>query len=191
MLTSLEHQEMNGQVEVTWRMLRKIANSLMVHSRVLEAYIHFALMYTTDNIFLVLPIKYLMNKDSDLTKPYKLATGTKTSVSHLRVVFCTCVVQKATSHIGTKTLNMRQQAQKGFHGIFVGNPQHQKGYLVYVPNTRNIIYSYDVVCDESVSIALAYTSQPYSEAMDMRPSVTYTPCATSSRKQTGDIITFT
>ena len=25
----------------------------------------------------------------------------------------------------------------------------------------------------------------------MRPSVTYTPCATSSREQTGDIITFT
>ena len=29
--------------------------------------------------------------------------------------------------------------------------------------------------------ALAYTSQPYSEAMVMRPEVTYTPCATSAR----------
>ena len=37
---------------------------------------------------------------------------------------------------------------------------------------------------------LAYTSQPYSEAMVMRPEVTYTPCATSSREQIGDIITF-
>ena len=27
--------------------------------------------------------------------------------------------------------------------------------------------------------------------MAMRPAVTYTPCATSSREQTGDIITFT
>ena len=27
--------------------------------------------------------------------------------------------------------------------------------------------------------------------MAMRPSVTYTPCDTSSREQTGDIITFT
>ena len=26
--------------------------------------------------------------------------------------------------------------------------------------------------------------------MEMRPEVTYTPCATSSREQTGDIITF-
>ena len=44
---------------------------------------------------------------------------------------------------------------------------------------------------EVFSIDLAYTEQPYSEALAMRPSVTYTPCATSSREQTGDIIMFT
>ena len=85
---------------------------------------------------------------------------------------------------------MRHQSQKGFCGIFVGITQHQKGYLVYVPSTRKIISSYDVVFDESFSSVLAYTSRPYSEAMDMRSSVTYTPCATSSREKTGDIITF-
>ena len=29
-----EHQEINGQVEVTWRTLRKITHSIMVHARV-------------------------------------------------------------------------------------------------------------------------------------------------------------
>ena len=43
-LAAPEHQEMNGQVEVIWRTLRTVANSLMVHAIVLEAYIHFALM---------------------------------------------------------------------------------------------------------------------------------------------------
>ena len=33
-------------------------------------------------------------------------------------------------------------------------------------------------------------SQPYIEAMDMRLSVTYTPCATYLRGKTGNIITF-
>ena len=33
-------------------------------------------------------------------------------------------------------------------------------------------------------------SQPYSEAMDLRPAVLYKPYATSSRGVTGDIITF-
>ena len=61
MLAVPEHQEMNVQVELTRRMLRTISHSLMVHARVLEAYINFASMYTTDHIFLVLPIKYLIN----------------------------------------------------------------------------------------------------------------------------------
>ena len=56
-----EHQEMNGQVEGTWRTLRTIAHSLIVHARFLEVYVHFLLMYTTDHIFPVLPIKYILN----------------------------------------------------------------------------------------------------------------------------------
>ena len=126
---------MNGQVEVTCRTLRTVAHALMVHARVTEVYVHFALMYMTDHIFPVLPIKDLINEDGDPTTPDKLATGKKRSVSHLRVLFCPCVVRKATAHVETKTLNMRHQAQKGFRGIFVGIPQHQKVYLVYVPST--------------------------------------------------------
>ena len=181
---------MNGQVEVTWRTLRTVAHALMVHTRVPEVYAHFALMYTTDHIFTVLPIKDLINEDGDPTTPHKLATGTKPSVSHLRVLFCPCVVRKATGHVETKTLNMRHQAQKGFCGIFKGIPQHQKGYLVYVPSTRNVISSYDAIFDEIFSSALSYMSRPYLEEMAMRPAVTYTPYATSSKEQTGDVITF-
>ena len=44
--------------------------------------------------------------------------------------------------------------------------------------------------DESFSSALSYTSRPYSEAMTMRPEVTYIPYATSSKEKTGDVITF-
>ena len=76
---------------------------------------------------------------------------------------------------------MRHQAQKGFRGMFVGIPYHQKVYLVYVPSTRKIISSYDVVFDESFSSALAYTPRPYSEALAMRPAVTYTPYVASSK----------
>ena len=78
---------MNGQVEVIWITLRTAAHSLMVHARVPEVYVHFTLMYTIDHIFPVLPIKYLINEDDDLTTPHKLVTGTKPSVSHLRVLF--------------------------------------------------------------------------------------------------------
>ena len=73
----------------------------------------------------------------------------------------------------------------------MGIPQHQKGYLVYLPSTRKVISSYDVVFDELFSSALSYTSRPYVEAMPMRPTVTYTPHAMSSREKTGDVIMFT
>ena len=94
-----KHQEMNGQVEVTRRTLRTIKHSLMVHDRVSQAYICFTLMYMAYNIFLVLPIKYLINKDSDTATLFKLVTGTKPSVSHLRVLFCPCVLRKSTAHV--------------------------------------------------------------------------------------------
>ena len=136
---------MNRQVEVTWRTLRTITHSLMVYARVLEAYIHFSLMYTTDQIFPVISIKDMINEDGDPTTPFKLATGRKPFVSHLHVLFCPCVVRKATAHVGKKTLNMRHQAKKGFRGIYVGVPHNKKGYRVYVLITRKIISSYDVI----------------------------------------------
>ena len=78
------------------------------------------------------------------------------------MLFCPCVVQKDTAHVETKVLNMCHQAQKGFRSIFVGIPQHQKGYLVYIPSASKIISSYDVLFDEIFSSALGYMSQPYS-----------------------------
>ena len=171
-------------------MLHTVAQSLMVHARVSEAYISFALMYKTYHIFPVLSIKDLINEDGDPTTPHKLATGTKPSVSHLRVLFCPCVVRKATAHVETKALNMRHQAKKGFHGILVGIPEHQKVYLVYVPSTRKIISSYDVVFEEIFSSALSYTSQTYSESMAIHLAVTNTPHASFLIEQTGNITTF-
>ena len=106
--------------------MRTVAHTLMVYARVPEVYVHFTLMYTTNHVFLVLPIKDLINEDGNPTMLHKLETGTKPLVSHLRVLFFPYVVQKATAHVETKTLNMRHQAQKGFCGIFVGIPQHQK-----------------------------------------------------------------
>ena len=85
---------------------------------------------------------------------------------------------------------MRHQAQKGFCGIFVGIPQHQKGYLLYVPSTRKVIFSYNVVFDKNKYSALSYTSRPYAEAMAMRLAVAYILYATSSKEQTGNVITF-
>ena len=77
----LEHQEMNGKVEVTWIMLCMISHSHMVHEGFLESYIHFVLMYTEDHIFLVLLIKDLINEDGKDTTPLKLEIDMKPSIT--------------------------------------------------------------------------------------------------------------
>ena len=56
-----------------------------------------------------------------------------------------CGVQKETTHVDGKDLNMHRHSQKGFWGIFVGITQQPKGYLIYVPSTRKIVSSHDVV----------------------------------------------
>ena len=61
---------------------------------------------------------------------------------------------------------------------------------MYVSSIRKIISSYDVVFDAKISSALEYTSQPYVEAMELRLDVSYIPCATYSKEETGNIITF-
>ena len=137
----------------------------------------------TAHIFPVLPIKHLVNQDGDPTTPHKLATGKKTSVSKLRDLLCLCVVQKANSHVDTNVLNMRHQSQKGFWDIFVGIPQHQNRYLIYIPNTRKLVSSHDVVFEDIFSSALVYTSPLYSEALTMQPEVSYIPYATSSHEK--------
>ena len=149
-LSALDHQETNGQVEVIWRKLITITHSIMVHTRVSYEYIHFSLMYTTDHTFPAIPIKHLVNHDGGPTTPHKLETGTNPSVSNPWVLFCPCVVWKATAHVDTKALNLRHQSQKGFSGIFVEIPQHQKGYLVYAPSIQKIVSSHDVLFGKKI-----------------------------------------
>ena len=108
----------------------------MLHARVLDEYIHFSVMCTTHNIFLVLPINNLVNQYGEPTTPQKLQTSMKPSVSNIHVLFYPCVVRKTTTHVDGKSLNMRHQSQKWFWDIFVGIPQQQEGCLVYVHSTQ-------------------------------------------------------
>ena len=119
--------------------LRTIAHSFTVHARVFEDYINFALMYTPYHILPVPPIKDLINEDGDQTTPFKLKIGKKPSISNLCVLFCPCVVQNNTTHVGTKALNMHHQAQKGFRGIFVGITQYKK-VIFFTYHTNTILY---------------------------------------------------
>ena len=86
----------------------------MVHARVLDEYIHFEFIYTTDYIFLVITIKHLVNQYGEPNTPHKLENGKKPSSSNMHVLFFPFVVQKATVHVDSNALNMCHQSQKDF-----------------------------------------------------------------------------
>ena len=107
----------------------------MVTARVSDEYIKFSLMYTTDNIFNVVPIKHLVNQDLEPTTPQKLETGTKPSVSNIRVLIFPCVTKNDTAHVDTKALNMCHQSQICFLESLLKSHNIKKGtsstYLVH------------------------------------------------------------
>ena len=93
-------------------------------------------------------------------------------------------------HMFGKGVKHASPSAKGFCGIFFGITHYKKGYLFYVPHKREIASLYNIVFGDSFCSALVFMSQPYAEAMDLRPAVSYIPYAISSWEQNGDIITF-
>ena len=109
--------------------------------------------------------------------------------NHTLTLFSICCTKRDCTH-WRKFIKHTSPIKKYFWGIFIGISQHQKGYPIYARITQKIVSSHDVVFDETFSSALAYTSNPYSEAIAMRPAVSYIPYATSYHDQTGHIINF-
>ena len=106
----------------------------------------------------------MLNQGGEPTTPHKLTTGMKPSVSNQYVLFFH-VMRK--SHVDTKVLSMHHQSQKRFLVVFIGIPQHQKEYLIYVPIVWKIVSSHDVLFYKTFSSALAYTSCLYSGELSM------------------------
>ena len=125
----------------------------MVHARILEEYIHYALMYTTDHNFPVLPTKDLIKKYSKPTTPFKLTIG-KNLQYRIYACYFFCELYRKLMHTLTKGVTYVSPSAKVFRGIFVGIPQHQKRYLIYIPITWEIVSSHDVVFEESFSSEL-------------------------------------
>ena len=96
-------------------------------------------MYMADHIFLVIPIKYLINEYSKPTIPSKLAAGTKPSISHLFVLSCLCVLRKATAcwYKGVKYVPLWA---KGFLGYLIWNYTASKKGIFFTYHLNVILY---------------------------------------------------
>ena len=180
------HQEMNGICERMWQAARKIANSLCTNARLGWPYFHHSLMYAT-RIMDVLPIKGCSYKndegDTIQSCPDAIFYDSKqVKINKYRVFGCPVIAKvyrKKTPKqegVARVTLHSRNIIQRGVRGIFVGFPENQAGWLVYIPNRNKVFVSADVAFDEDFeSFGLSHSKILYQDSLPVRSQgISYT-----------------
>ena len=157
-MAASKHQEQNGVAERTWQSLKALAFSMMLHARVDWPFLHFALMHAC-RVFTVLPVRDLHSAGRPTT-PHEPWFGNKPDLSKFRVLFCPAVYK----------IYQNNTFQRGARCIHIGFADHQAGYKLYVPSTRQIITSLDVVFDESFAKAVALNHRAFHNALSLRPA---------------------
>ena len=181
---------MNSVLERTWQSLCHLKNSLIVQARVDKSCTHFALLHAI-RIFCAIPICTLRYKYKSIT-PFQLLTSQKLKLQHLRVLFCPCLVKKYSITKLTKSGHstfvnvVKNFAQRGVRGIYVGFDDLTNGHLIFLPQTSQIISSVDVIFDENFLSALSHKNRAYCEALLTRP-LGPTPITGYPTERTGDI----
>jgi hypothetical protein len=73
-------------------------------------------------------------------------------------------------------------------GIFIGFDTNKKGYLFYMPGSRNIVNSGDATFDETFHSAIATTWQQHKDSLALQPLSSFIPDATTTLEHTGTLI---
>ena len=110
-------------------------------------------------VFTVLPVRDLHSAGRPTT-PHELWFGNKPDLSKFRVLFCPAVYK----------IYQNNTFQREARCIHIGFADHQAGYKLYVPSTRQIITSLDVVFDESFAKAVALNHRAFHNALSLRPA---------------------
>ena len=152
-LAAHKHQHQNV-AESEWKSIKMLAFAFMAHARVGEPFTGLALEHAF-KVFNCLPIRGLANNDGAPTTPFFKFFGKKPKLDQFKVLFCPVVCKKYTAKKDGHTVKPTKSPQRGCRGIFVGLPVDQAGYNIYVPSTRQIINSGNVIFDENFTSAIA------------------------------------
>ena len=143
---SPRHQEMNGLAERSWRSVRDLAFSMMVHAQVGDELYDFAHNHAW-KVFNCLPISGLQ-KECKSTTPFELFFGQAPSLRRSKVLFCSAIMAIGEKTFEGRTLDRRNNPERGIRGIHVGIANRSEGWLIYAPSTNKTYVSNDVSFDE-------------------------------------------
>ncbi len=140
------------------------------------------------NVFNILPLKDLVTAYGTVSTPFELFVGSKPMVSHFRVFGCPCIAKKWTVSGDGKPENNSKGNQRGIRGIYLGFYTTQKGLLLYVLSTRQIVICGDVICDEAFASIVALTWRPFHDALALRPTSSFIPDPYTVLEYTRDLL---
>jgi len=183
-LAAPKRQDNNHLAERSWQTIHRMARSMLVHARLPDQYHYHAIRYAA-SVFNILPVKNLYNAEGEIASPHELFCGAKPTISQYRVFGCPVVAKRWVVSIdGRETIHC---TEKGIRGIFIGFPPNQKGYLIFLPGSRTIAVSGDVMFDETFYSAIATTWRRFEDGIALQPERSAIPGPDTTVEMTGDI----
>jgi len=179
-LAAPKKQYQNHLAERTWQTVCNIARSLLVHARLPDTFWFQAICYAAQ-IFNVLPVRGLKNQEEIPSTPHEMFFGSKPCILPFRVFGCPSVIKRWVA----EERSQGKQTERGMRGIFIGFDSNRKGYLFYMPGSRNIINSGDATFDETFHSAIATTWQHHRDTLALQPTHSYIPDVTTVLEHTG------
>jgi hypothetical protein len=113
---------------------------MLVHARLPDMYLYHALLHAC-YVFNIFPHKDMVTIDGTVSTPFVLCMGSKPMASHFRVFGCPCIAKKWAISVDGKPEDISKGTQRGIRGFHLGFSSTQKGLLLFVPSTRQIIIS--------------------------------------------------
>ena len=171
------HQEMNSVCEITWRTIDIMARTMRIHARLGNNFFGHSCRNASYILNRLCP-KGLLDDSNNPTTPFFKAFGRKPRIGNLKVFGCPVSFRRhSPSNKGQRVPKKQQTQRSSVRGIFIGMPNKQAGYLIYLEDrigTAHIMVSQDVTFDEQFKSALATTHRPFQGAQFIRPVGTNT-----------------
>lgn len=129
--------QQNGVVERKHRHLLDVARALMIQSHLPKLFRGDSILAAT-HIINRLPTSVLRNKC-----PWGMLFGSVAPIDHLKVFGC-------LSFVSTLSHQRDKLDPRAMTGVFLGYPSGQKGFQIYILETKDIVVSRNVVFKEHI-----------------------------------------
>ena len=165
-----KHQEQNAFVERAYGTAGRMARSMLVRAYLPISFYFFALKYACKQLR-VLPAKGLSDVNNNPTTTYAILHNKRPRIGRFKVFGCPCVFKRYSPQTdGTITTDFKQLNQ-GSRGLFVGFPENQAGWLMFVPekiNNSHLVVSMDVSFDQHFLSGLSGKSNEFNGSQTVR-----------------------